>query len=94
MILNRKSEYKDIEKWRETCHKQRLKYYRKTAFANNHHKRWTDEELEIVMRHEVPDHMISQMIGRSVESIQNMRCKENKKRGESDGRGPMDKDIH
>ena len=92
--MNRKGLYKDMEKWRKTCHRHRLKYYRKTAYSKNHHKKWTDEEIEIVMRHEIPDHMISINIGRSVESIQCMRCKENKKRSVSDGRSPMDKDIH
>jgi hypothetical protein len=80
--MNRKNCYKNIEKWRETCHKQRLKYYRKTANAKNHHKPWTPEEIEIVMLHEVPDHMISKIIGRSVMSIQIARNRENKKRSE------------
>ena len=80
--MNRKKGYKNIEKWRETCHKQRLKYYRKTACAENHRKHWTKEEIEIVMAHELPDHIISKIIGRSVEAIQVKRCQENKKRGE------------
>ena len=78
--MNRKGDYKNIEKWRETCHKQRLKYYRKTAHAENKNKRWTAEEIEIVMNHEVSDHKISKIIGRSVEAIQLKRCKENKKK--------------
>ena len=78
--MNRKSDYKDIKKWRSACHRQRLKYYGKTADSENSHKRWTDEEIEIIMRHEVPDHVISAAIGRSVESIQIKRCNENKKR--------------
>jgi hypothetical protein len=85
-IINRKSDYKNIEKWRETCHKQRLKYYRKTANAENHRKPWTPEEIEIVMLHEVSDHMISKIIGRSVMAIQMIRHKENKKRSEEYGR--------
>ena len=84
--MNRKSDYKNIEKWRETCHKQRLKYYRKTAFAENHRKPWTDEEVEMVMLHEMTDTAISKIIGRSVEAIQMIRHKEKKKRSEKDGR--------
>ena len=84
--MNRKSEYRNIDKWREACYRQRLKYYRKTAYAKNSGKRWTDEEIEIVMKHEIPDYMISQMLGRSVASIQVARVKENKKRSVSDGR--------
>ena len=82
--VNRKKAYKDIEKWRKTAHKQRLKYYRKTSFAKKHRKQWTPEEIEIVMRHETTDHNISKIIGRSVEAIQLRRCQEKKKRGEEE----------
>ena len=82
--MNRKKYYKNIEKWRETCHKQRLKYYRKTAYSENHRKPWTNEEIEIVMAHELPDHSISKIIGRSVEAIQLKRYTENKKRSEGE----------
>ena len=92
--MNRKNDYKNIDKWRETCHKQRLKYYRKTACAKNKSKRWTAEEVEIVMNHEVSDHKISEIIGRSVEAIQQRRCHENKKRRLSDGRSKMDKNSN
>lgn len=78
--MNRKNCYKDIGKWRETCHKQRLKYYRKTACAKNKNKPWTDEEIETVMRHDMPDHTISEILGRSVQAIQMQRYKENKRR--------------
>ena len=83
--MNRKSLYRNIDKWRETCHRQRLKYYRKTSFTKNHRKPWTDEEIEMVMLHKASDHAISKEIGRSVQSIQVIRCKE-KKRRLSDGR--------
>ena len=83
--MNRKNDYKNIDKWRETCHKQRLKYYRKTANAKNKNKPWTDEETEIVMLHDMPDHTISEIIGRSVQAIQMQRYKVNKKRRMSDG---------
>ena len=74
--MNRKSLYRNIDKWRETCHRQRLKYYGKTSFAKNYRKPWTDEEIEMVMLHKASDHAISKEIG---------RCKE-KKRRLSDGR--------
>jgi hypothetical protein len=84
--MNNKKCYKDMEKWRASCHRYRLKYYRKTAFAKKHKTPWTREEIEIVMAHEVSDHKISEMIGRSVQSIQILRCRENKKRRMKDGR--------
>ena len=83
--MNRKKEYKSMEKWRKACNRQRLRYYRKTSFAKNHNKSWTEEEIEIVMNHEVPDHTISEIIGRSVAAIQMVRCKQNKKRGAFNG---------
>ena len=78
--MNNKKCYKDMEKWRASCHRYRLKYYRRTAFAENHRSPWTNKEIEIVMAHEFPDRVISEMLGRSVQSIQIMRCKMNKKR--------------
>lgn len=78
--MNRKKDYKNIEKWRDTCHRQRLKYYRQTSFAKNHRTPWTNKEIEIVMAHEYPDRIISEMIGRSMQSIQVVRCRENKNR--------------
>ena len=89
--MNNKKGYRNMAKWREACHRQRLKYYRQTAYAKNHHQRWTNKEVEIVMAHEVPDRVISKEIGRSVASIQMKRHNENKKGVESDGRSPMDK---
>lgn len=83
--MNRKSDYKNIDKWRKTCRKQKNKYYGKTAFAENHHKPWTEEEIDIVMRHEVPDCMISETIGRSMGAIQIRRTVENKKRSVNNG---------
>lgn len=82
--MNRKNTYKDLEKWRANCHKWRLKYYGRTAFAKNSHAPWTCKEIEIVMAHEYPDRIISEMIGRSVQAIQIARCKENKKRSKKE----------
>ena len=69
-----------MEKWKKACYRQRLKYYRQTSFAENHHKNWTEKEIEIVMAHEMPDRSISKLIGRSVAAIQHKRCNENKMR--------------
>lgn len=69
-----------MDKWRAACHRSRLKNYRQTSYAENYRKPWTEQEIEIVMAHEFPDRTISEMIGRSVQSIQIVRCRENKKR--------------
>lgn len=83
--MNRKNDYKDISKWRNTCRKQKNKYYGKTAFAENSHKPWSEEEIEMVMKHESPDRIISELIGRSMGAIQIRRVMENKKRSVSNG---------
>lgn len=85
--MRNKKGYKDMEKWRAGCHKERLKYYRQTAFAPKSDLPWTDEEIEIVLAHKSRDRDISKMLGRSVASIQIKRCRINKKRdGENIGR--------
>ena len=81
-MMNNKNCYKDMEKWSEACHRQRLRYYRQTAFAENHQQPWSDKEIEIVMAHEMPDRSISKLIGRSVGAIQHKRHTENKMRCE------------
>lgn len=77
--------YKDMDKWREACHRSRLRYYRQTSYAKNHGIPWTAEEIEIVVAHEHPDRVIAEMLGRSVQSIQMVRCRENKKRCAANG---------
>lgn len=73
--MNRKAKYRDIDKWRNTCYKQRRKYYSKTANAENSGQRWTVEEIDMVLQHNITDTEISEIIGRSVQSIQVMRSK-------------------
>ena len=40
----RKSEYRDMEKFKRTKREQQKRYYRKTQNAPNKNKRWTEEE--------------------------------------------------
>ena len=62
----------------EARHRQKKRYYSRTAFAENGWNRWTENEIDIVMKHEIPDREISKLLGRSVTAIQLMRCKEKK----------------
>lgn len=73
--MNRKKAYKHIDKWRETNHKHRLKYYRKTQNAENKGKRWEEKDIKLVLAHEIPDTELSKKIGRSVQAIQQCRLK-------------------
>lgn len=54
---------------------ERKKYYDKTSFAPNHGNRWSNDEINMVLRHEMSDTELSKMLGRSVRAIQIMRCK-------------------
>lgn len=58
---------------------ERKEYYEKTAYSSNYGKTWTDEELEMVMKHEITDSELSQKLGRSVASIQMKRSITKKK---------------
>lgn len=59
----------------EMRNEERRKYYDKTSYAPNHGERWSDDEIKMVLRHEVSDTELSKMLGRSVRAIQIMRCK-------------------
>lgn len=59
---------------------ERQKYYDKTSYAPNHRQRWSDDEINMVLRHEVSDTELSKMIGRSVRAIQIMRWKKGTKK--------------
>lgn len=67
---NRKKDYRDMDKWRATYRRQKNRYYGKTSSAPNSRKRWTDEEVQLVLRHEITDTELSKKIGRSVMAIQ------------------------
>lgn len=73
--MNRKEGYKDIEKWKKTRYKQNKRYYSKTAYNVNHRKKWTDEEIKLVLEHVISDTELSRLIGRSVGAIQKKRYK-------------------
>ena len=79
--MNRKNHYRNLDKWRKACNRTRKRNYNKTSFAKNHNQRWTLQEIEIVMKHEITDFEISQKIGRSVQAIQVKRWEMNKKVG-------------
>lgn len=74
--MNRRSDYKDLEKWRKTKRLQQKRYYDKHAkVAINSRERYTEEEIEMILNHEISDVELSKKIGRSVKAIQIKRCK-------------------
>lgn len=56
----RKSGYKDIDKWRKTVTKYNREYYRKTAIYDK--RKWTQEEIDEIMKHEIPDIELSKKL--------------------------------
>ncbi len=74
--MNRRSDYKDIEKWRKTKKLQQKRYYDKhRKYDVNSRERYTEEEIEMILKHEISDVELSKCIGRSVKAIQIKRCK-------------------
>lgn len=72
-IVNRKKDYRDLKRHRETCRKQHKRYYAKTAFLYET-REWTSAEDDMVVAHSVPDTVLSERIQRSVGAIQKRRC--------------------
>lgn len=68
---NRKYCYSDLEKYKSTRNKQRKKYYDKTAIYP--YKHWTEEEIDMVMNSDKTDMELSNLLKRSVNSIQKKR---------------------
>ena len=74
--MNRSKKYKDFEKFRKTRNRQKKTRNDKSAkHAFNNYKKWTIEEDEIILKHEIPDSEISQVIGRTVSAIMVRRSK-------------------
>jgi len=73
--MNRKNQYKDMEKWREARNRQRARYYGKTSNAKNSGQPYTLKEMGLILDHNITDSELSKMLGRSVESIQIKRSR-------------------
>lgn len=69
----RRKDYKDDEKFKKTRYAQRKRFYAKTAYSSNYGKHYTKEEIDIIINHTYPDTTISEMLGRSVNSIRKAR---------------------
>lgn len=69
---NRKSNYKDMDKYLKTRNRQRHKYYSKTAKYEG--RPWTAAEDKMVLEHAIIDTELSAIIKRSVGAIQSRRC--------------------
>lgn len=77
--MNRKKNYKNLDKYRKTCNNQMKRYYDKTVNARNSRQKWTEEEKQLVVEHSITDKELSEKIGRSMKAINVMRVKLKKK---------------
>ena len=59
----------------ESYRRAMKKYYARTAFSRNYKKPWDSTEERLIMRHEVPDRELAELLGRSVGSIQQKRAR-------------------
>lgn len=70
--MNRKYDYKDLDKWRRTKNRYKRKYFGKTAIYGLNNK-FTEKECEMILRHDISDCELSKIIHHSVSSIQTKR---------------------
>lgn len=71
-----KTRYADMEKFRAYRNNQKQKRNdRSREYAYNNGSRWKPEEVEMVIRHEMPDIEIAKLIGRTVQAVTIYRYK-------------------
>lgn len=73
--MNRKKGYADLQKHRNTCNKQIKRYYSQRNFGDGKPHRWTEHEIDMIMKHEITDTEIARILHRSVKAIQVKRVK-------------------
>ena len=70
------SRIKDKGHFREIDNRWKKGYRRRTGSGLYEPRRWSKEEIERVIKHEISDRELSKEIGRSVLAIQIKRCRE------------------
>ena len=76
--MNNKKYYRDLKKYRNTCNRQKRRYYGKSAVYDRHS--WTSEEDDAILKHSIPDSELSPKIGHSVMAIQIRRSRLKKRK--------------
>ena len=71
--------YEATKRWRkknpDKMRRYNKEYYDRTAYAEMHHQRWTEEESEKVMQHKKTDRELAADLKRSVKAIQLQRMR-------------------
>ena len=70
-----KATYKNIDKYYATKRRHKKEYYSRTAFADNFKKKYSLEEIRMILEHQMTDMELSKRLGRSVKSIQSTRAR-------------------
>lgn len=75
--MNRKENYRDMNKWRDTCRRQNRRYYRKTqAYSEiSNRRKWTQEEDSEILRRDISDRELALKLKRSMSAIQIRRSR-------------------
>lgn len=68
----RKEQYRDLDKFRRTIQAQKKRYYAKTAQGRSPWHEWQDD---LILKHEMTDHELSELVGHSVKAIQIRRSR-------------------
>lgn len=73
-MSNRKSQYRDLEKHRTTSKMQKRRWRRRSGAFKYEKRRWTDAEIEAILRRDKSDRELSVDLQRSMGAIQKKRC--------------------
>lgn len=67
----------DRRRYPKVLYEQKKRYYEKTQYLSgiSQRRKWTAEEEEMIMRHEMTDHEMAIILKRSVRAIQGKRYK-------------------
>lgn len=81
--------YKHNKNWRHThpegWNAQKKAYYARAKGDDvNGKRKWTQEEIDLIMRHDISDRELTKTLGRSMQAIQVKRSKWSKRYGQAD----------
>lgn len=67
------SHAKNRKHYQEIRKLQKLRYRKRTGSGIYHQQRWSEEEVQLVIKHDIPDRELAIKLHRSVASIQQKR---------------------
>lgn len=67
--MNRKNEYKDMEKFKKTKREQQYRYKHRLGAGMYKPRKWEKWEDELVLKHENPDRELVEVLQRSIGAI-------------------------